>query len=124
LNASTGAFIDSWRFGGEAHDQPNAIAGDGAGGVLVAGYVNRSSGGTADFPDGTTHTSTSSDIAVLRFATAASASLQPAQSVARESTASTGDSMLFLDAATIDQLLAEPNSKIIWTRKSRFKIRV
>jgi hypothetical protein len=96
LNAATGAFIKSWRFGGGASDQPNAIASDGAGGVLV-----------------------------LRFAAAAaSVSMQTAQSSAEVSAAAIGNSTLLLDAATVDQLLAEPNSENTWIRKSRVKVLV
>jgi hypothetical protein len=76
LHAASGQFVKSWRFGSQSWDLAAAITSDNAGGVLVAGYVNHTNGSltfTSDFPDGSTHTSTSTDIAVIRFSVSAPA---------------------------------------------------
>jgi hypothetical protein len=71
LNAATGQYVKSWRMGGPQFDFINSgMATDNAGGVLVTGLLNGNAGGadlTVDFPDGSTYTSHSSDVAVLRF---------------------------------------------------------
>jgi hypothetical protein len=103
LNASTGQFIESWRFGGESWDLANGLAADGNGNVFVAGYVNRiNNGGTADFPDGTIHTSTSTDIVVLRLEPAPAAALAVA---AQSLTQQTAVGPATLDGLSVDAVM-------------------